>query len=86
VTSVQDLLDALGTNGAEPETPAVARHVPDLSAQESSVWQALGVEPRHVDELARAMKVGPGEVSAALAMLELRGLARQVGAMLYTRA
>jgi hypothetical protein len=29
---------------------------------------------------------GPGEVSATLAMLELSGLARQVGAMLYTRA
>jgi predicted Rossmann fold nucleotide-binding protein DprA/Smf involved in DNA uptake len=50
-----------------------------------AVWQALGGEPRHVDELARTLSAGAGEISAALTMLELHGLARQVGSMLYTR-
>jgi DNA processing protein len=84
VTSVQDVLDQLGTRNAERATP-VARDVPDLSVQEKAVWQALGGEPRHVDELARTLSAGPGEISAALTMLELHGLARQVGSMLYTR-
>jgi predicted Rossmann fold nucleotide-binding protein DprA/Smf involved in DNA uptake len=39
-----------------------------------------------VDELARALGRGAGDVSATLVMLELKGLARQVGAMVYTRA
>jgi DNA processing protein len=50
------------------------------------VCQALDGEPRHVDDLARALGMGPGTISATLTMLELKGLARQVGSMLYTRA
>ena len=64
---------------------ALARHVPELGPQETTVWQALGGEPRHVDDLARTLGGRPGDVSATLALLELRGLARQVGPMLYTR-
>ena len=50
------------------------------------MWQALSAEPRHIDELAQTLTMRPGELSATLAVLELKGLARQVGAMLYTRA
>jgi predicted Rossmann fold nucleotide-binding protein DprA/Smf involved in DNA uptake len=39
-----------------------------------------------VDELARSLGEPAGSISAVLAMLELKGLARQVGAMLYTRS
>jgi DNA processing protein len=88
VTNVQDILDTLSCQAAttNDDTDALARHVPNLGPKETTVWQALGGEPRHIDELARALGAGPGEVSATLAMLELSGLARQVGAMLYTRA
>jgi DNA processing protein len=87
VTSTDDILSALSSLTTEsPLSEAVARHVPQLGREEASVWHALGGQPQHVDELARLLGTGPGEVSATLAMLELRGLARQVGAMLYTRA
>jgi DNA processing protein len=85
VTGVADILSVLEAGGAVHAASSVARHVPELGPQETSVWQALGGESRHADELARALGMGPGEVSAALAMLELKGLARQVGSMLYTR-
>jgi len=85
VTSAQDILDALGPRDGEADVAALARHVPELGPQETTVWQALGAEPRHVDDLARTLGGPPGDVSAALALLELRGLARQVGPMLYTR-
>jgi DNA processing protein len=85
VTSVEDILAALGFEAVERETPALARHVPELPGHGAAVWQALRAEPQHADELARALHLGPGEVAAALAMLELKGLARQVGSMLYTR-
>jgi DNA processing protein len=81
VTSVDDILHALGGSGPE----IVARGMPSLDDRETSVWEALGGEPRHVDELSRSLEVAAGELSATLAMLELKGLARQVGAMLYTR-
>jgi DNA processing protein len=82
VTSVEDILQALGAGPAERP---VARGVPNLGDQETSVWHALGSDPRHIDDLARSLELPAGDVSAALAMLELNGLARQVGAMLYTR-
>jgi DNA processing protein len=86
VTSAQDVLDALGPRDAERAPASLARGVPELGSEETTVWQALGGEPRHVDDLARTLGVGPGGVSATLALLELRGLARQVGPMLYTRS
>jgi DNA processing protein len=88
VTSAQDILDALRTLQSEGAAPLaqVARDVPEVEGQERIVWQALGSEPRHVDELARSLGIGAGEISGCLAMLELGGLARQVGPMLYTRA
>ena len=82
VTCVEDILESIGSpvGAASP-----VRDVPNLPADESAVCRALGGEPRHVDELARTLGMGPGTVSATLAMLELKGLARQVGSMLYTR-
>jgi DNA processing protein len=86
VTSVADILNVLSPQYSALSAKPVARDMPELGPEETSVWQALGGEPRHVDELARTLGAGPGEVSAALTMLELRGLARQVGSMLYTRS
>jgi DNA processing protein len=85
VTSIDDILEALGGLDASHGAPPLERHVPELSAQEAVVWHALSAEPHHVDELVRGLRLGPGEVAATLAMLELKGLARQVGSMLYTR-
>lgn len=85
VTCVDDILAALSSYRALPGTGEVARPVPELSAQEMIVREALGSEPRHVDELARVLDLGAGSISATLAMLELKGLARQIGSMLYTR-
>jgi DNA processing protein len=85
VTSADDILEALDLE-RQSDQPNVARSVPVLPPQESSVWEALRGDPCHVDELARELGRGAGDVSATLAMLELKGLARQVGSMLYTRA
>jgi DNA processing protein len=84
VTCVEDILEVIGP--PVENTPALVRDVPSLAAEESAVCQALGGEPRHVDDLARTLGMGPGTISATLTMLELKGLARQVGSMLYTRA
>jgi DNA processing protein len=87
VTGVDDILNLLGASTATVTAEAaLARGVPDLNAPERSVWEALDGDPRHVDELARLLRRGAGDVSASLAMLELQGLARQVATMVYTRA
>jgi DNA processing protein len=86
VTAAADVLEVLGPLAGHAAQQPTARHVPKLGTDEALVWEALGAEPRHVDELARTLDLRPGETSATLAMLELKGLARQVGSMLYTRA
>jgi DNA processing protein len=83
VTSAQDILEVIGA-GAESAAP-LAHDVPNVSDHEATVLRALSGEPRHADEFARTLGLSSGEVAATLAMLELKGLARQVGSMLYTR-
>ena len=86
VTSAHDILSALRPESLNFSPELVARDVPALGAQETAVLHALDDQARHADELARILRLPSGEISAALAMLELKGLARQVGSMLYTRA
>jgi len=84
VTGVQDILEALGLTPTQ--APPVARPLPLLDADELTVYEALGGAPRHVDELSRTLGRGAADVSATLAVLELRGLARPVAPMAYVRA
>jgi DNA processing protein len=60
----------------EPQTEA-GRAIPDpagLAGTAAALWQALDVEPRGPDEVARRAGVGPGAVLAGLMELELLGL------------
>jgi DNA processing protein len=50
---------------------------PDLSDSELRVLHALESVPINADQICNAFKLQPGEVSLALAKLELRGLARR---------
>jgi DNA processing protein len=90
VTSADDILEVLNSTARSTvsalATPELAPEQHELGADETTVWHALSPEPRHIDALAHDLTMRPGEVSATLAVLELKGLARQVGSMLYTRA
>ncbi len=83
VTCARDVLDVMGISADSGVD--LARGLPKLPPEEEAVFGALGLEPRHVDELARGLGRGPGEISAALTLLEIKGLVRQVGQMAYVR-
>jgi DNA processing protein len=86
VTGVDDILEALGLV-SPADCGRLARHVPELGPIETTVWHALGQQPRHLTALERDLPpLPPGALSATLAVLEVKGLARQAGPMLYTRA
>jgi len=53
---------------------------------ESAILKQLSAEPNHIDEICRRSGLTMPEVSSTLAMLELRGIARQVGSMNYVLA
>jgi DNA processing protein len=43
----------------------------------------LGAQPLHVDEICQASRLPAHTVSGTLAMMELKGMVKQVGAMNY---
>ncbi len=53
---------------------------------ESAILRQLSSEPNHIDEVCRCSGLSMSQVSSTLAMLELKGIARQVGNMHYVLA
>ena len=53
---------------------------------ESAILRQLSSEPNHIDEICRRSGLAMPDVSSTLAMLELKGIARQVGNMNYVLA
>ncbi|MEE8472203.1 MAG: DNA-processing protein DprA [Dehalococcoidia bacterium] len=53
------------------------------SDADSIFLKQLSAEPRHIDEICRAMALPVSQVSSTLAMMELKGMVRQLGGMKY---
>ncbi|MDR1685752.1 MAG: DNA-processing protein DprA [Desulfovibrio sp.] len=56
----------------------------EFHGEEGRVLAAVGVVPRHIDEIAHALTMDAGSLSAALTVLEMRGLVRRLPGMLYS--
>lgn len=81
ITSVQDILEELDmTMVAEQQE---ARVTIPKSAIEDQILSCLSIAPLHVDEVVRQTGLDAAEVVSTLALMELKGLVRQVGAMQY---
>jgi len=61
-----------------------ARVVLPSNATEAQLFEVLGHEPLHVDEVRAQTDLPIDQVTATLAMMELKGMVRQVGGMRYT--
>jgi DNA processing protein len=62
------------------------REILPESETESVLLQQLSAEPTHIDEVCRRSGLPAATVSGTLAMMELKGLVRQVGTMNYVLA
>jgi DNA processing protein len=79
--SVNDLMQALDlTRMGEHKT---ARKIIPADETEALLMKVLGVEPLHVDEIRNQTELPIEKVSATLALMELKGMVRQVGGMNY---
>ena len=63
-----------------------ARLVLPADATEAKLFELLGQEPLHVDEIGALAELPIEQVSSTLALMELKGLVRQVGGMNYVAA
>jgi DNA processing protein len=84
VTRIEDVLEELNLTMASHQMEA--KEVLPADDTEASVLRMLSQEPIHIDEVLRSSGLEIAAVSSALAMLELKGMARQVGNMNYVRA
>ncbi len=86
--SIEDVLDQLNLNRLgerRTEQQVVRQAVPD-DPFEAELLEKISFDPQHVDELVRQFTLPAAQISSLLAIMELKGLIRQVGAMLYVRA
>ena len=84
VLDYRDIMEELNLRQPQPQQvqlPGLAA----ANATEASILGALSQEPAHIDEIRRGTGLPVAEVSGALAVMELRGLVRQTGAMTYVR-
>jgi len=77
----EEILEALElTMVAEHRT---ARVVLPADAVEAQLFETLGREPLHIDEIRSRTEIPIEKVTATLALMELKGMIRQVGGMHY---
>lgn len=84
VMGVEDVLEELNLSA----TAAVQQPLPGLALEgqsEAALFKVLHMEPQHVDDLSRLAGMPVTEVLGALAVMEMKGLAKQVGRMNYIR-
>ncbi len=84
VCTVADILEELNLTMVS-EQAQVRAVIPDNEI-EAALLDHLSTEPVHVDELGRAVQLPIAQVSSTLALMELKGMVRQVGGMNYVLA
>jgi len=84
VTSARDILEELNLGMAEQQQEMRAV-MPD-NETEAALLKHLNAEPVHVDELRRESGLPIAVVSSTLALMELKGSVKQIGAMNFVRA
>ena len=84
VCNMADILEELNLTMVSEQ--AQARAVIPENETEALLLEHLSVEPVHVDALGRAVRLPIAQVSSTLALMELKGMVRQVGGMSYVLA
>jgi DNA processing protein len=84
VSDVQDILEELNLTMI-PKQLEMRALVPE-NETESLILKHLSFEPTHIDEVCRSSCLPIATVSSTLAMMELKGLVRQMGGMNYILA
>jgi DNA processing protein len=84
VTQVGDVLEELNLTMVSEQ--AQARTVIPENQTEAVLLERLSAEPIHVDALGRAVDLPIAQVTSTLALMELKGMVRQVGGMSYVLA
>ncbi|MEK7443161.1 MAG: DNA-processing protein DprA [Chloroflexota bacterium] len=88
ITSAEDVLEELNLRMASHHAEAREQLslLDSADDAERKILSQLSAEPLHADELSVAMSLPIATISSMLAMMELKGMVRQVGGMTYVAA
>jgi DNA processing protein len=84
VLGPEDILEELNLTMVAEQ--AEARQVLPVDATEAALLARMSAEPTHVDELRQQVGLPIAQVTSTLALMELKGMVRQVGGMKYVVA
>ncbi|MGD2146077.1 MAG: DNA-processing protein DprA [Anaerolineae bacterium] len=84
VTTAADILEELNLTMVAEQTRA--RQALPEDETEAALMRQLSAEPTHVDELRQKANLPISQVTSTLALMELKGIVRQVGGMKYVVA
>ncbi len=84
VSHYSDILEELNLTAVAHQIEL--KEVIPASETESLLLKQLSAEPTHIDEVCRSSRLPISTVSSTLAMMELKGLVKQVGTMNYALA
>ena len=83
VTCCKDVLEELNLTAVTRQIEMTALFPEDEN--EAELLRYITFDPVHIDEVCRSSERSASDVSGALAMMELKGLVKQVGGMNYVR-
>ncbi len=86
IMSIDDVLTELNLTREAAQTHVEVARIAPANSQEQQILEQLGTEPLHIDELCRQLNLPVAAVSSTLALMELKGMVRQVGNMQYVLA
>jgi len=86
VTSVEDILEELNLQASTRPVQMEMRELLPANDEEAELLRILGAGPAHIDDIVRQSHRSTSAVSSALAVMELKGLVKQLGGMNYVRA
>ncbi len=81
VRSASDILEELNLTAVAHQMEM--KEIIPSSDAETVLLKTLGAEPVHIDEVCRSSGLPAQSVSSTLAMMELKGMVKQVGTMNY---
>ena len=90
VDCLDDILNALQLNlekkveANRPDLAGSGQRLFALTPKEASLYEVVARRPIHIDELSAALELTPGEVSAMVLSLELKGALVQLPGSFYS--